>query len=87
MKRHANFFKHGNNDGDVTIDFIQVISDMFIFFSILGINLCGEQLNDEESAFNMWFCVQKPNIMRDQGRARLVQLIPVDQLRQIQTLI
>src|ERR1700674_3549250 len=40
IKQYANFFKHAKNDGNATIEFRPVLSEMFLVFSLLGIGQC-----------------------------------------------
>ncbi len=86
VKRHANFFKHGDRDGEAVIEFQPLLSEQFILFAILGLELCGERKNEEESAFVWWLHIHQPDLLTDKGRKFLADHFPingVDQLRAI----
>src|SRR6266516_1903612 len=36
IRKHANFFKHSDRDGDATIEFRPILSDLFIMMAITG---------------------------------------------------
>jgi len=81
LKKHANFFKHANNDADATIDFLPQVPELFIMYAIFGIELCGEQLNDAELAFMMWHYLHDPAILNEAGREKILESAPVNQLK------
>jgi hypothetical protein len=86
IKRHANFFKHANKDVDDVIEFRPVFSEPFILFALLGIELCGERLNAEESAFFYWTAFHRPRWISAEGRKRLEDRITVERAAQIRTI-
>src|SRR6266540_3876788 len=83
VKQHANFFKHADRDVDVAIEFRPILSELFMLFTIVGIQLCGERPNDAESAFLMWLYFHRPELLTEKGREQFVQGIPVDQVDDI----
>jgi hypothetical protein len=86
VRKHANFFKHADRDGDSVIEFNPDFSEWFIFFAIAGRELCGEQASDEESTFMWWMQIHKPHILTEQGRKMVSDHIPIDGLQQLRTL-
>jgi hypothetical protein len=60
IKKHANFFKHADKDGDSVIEFNPALSEMFILFATLGRELCGEAPSDEECIFLWWLKSTSP---------------------------
>jgi hypothetical protein len=78
IKKHANFFKHAQNDGNSIIEFKPAISEMFLFYSLYGMELCGERHNDEESAFIYWINIHRTDLLTDSGREKYEQSLPVE---------
>lgn len=78
VKEHANFFKHALNDGNAVIEFRPVLSQMFFLMAILGVELCGEQKNTEESAFMWWQYINKPDWLTENGKKLVSDTIPAD---------
>ena len=67
LKKPANFFKHARNDADASIEFHPTISELFILFSILGLELSGEQKTDAERAFLFGSFFKSPSGSRRLG--------------------
>ncbi len=68
VKRHANFFKHAKDDAKHVIEFNPALSELFILFALLGVELSGERHNDEELAFLYWFQIHRSDLLTDEGR-------------------
>ena len=85
IKRHANFFKHGDRDAEAVVDFNPVLSETFILFAIKGLELCGESMSDEFLVFNNWMRIEIP-LSRRGRRNRLVNSIPVENLAKLRAL-
>jgi hypothetical protein len=86
IKRHANFFKHANKDGDAVIEFKPILTELFFLFSILGVEFCGERHNIEESAFMFWLYFHKPHLLTDHGRKKFIEGISIDHLNNIRAI-
>ena len=86
IRKHANFFKHADKDGDSVIEFNPALSELFILFAILGRELCGEPPSDEESIFLWWLKIHKPHILTERGRQVVADNIPMDSLEHCRTL-
>jgi hypothetical protein len=84
MKSHATFFKHARSDAEAVTEFHPILSRLFILFSILGVELSGEALNDEESAFIWWLFIHEPALLTEQGRKQIEDCIPVEHLRMLE---
>jgi hypothetical protein len=85
VKAPGNFFKHANRDVDGSIEFRPRASEMFLTFSVIGVDACGEPRNDEELAYMFWMCLHKPQLFYDGGTKRLVESIPVDHVYELRT--
>jgi hypothetical protein len=80
LRKPANFFKHADRDGDSDIEFNPAQSDAFILFSIIGIQLCGEQNSPAESAWLTWLCLHRPKYLSEKGREIFTKNIPIESL-------
>ena len=86
LKKPANFFKHGQR-GPSKIEFYPLTSEMFILFSILGLELAKvAPKNDHESVFLHWLFFNRPNILTEKGRKEFADDVPVDILDQLRRL-
>jgi len=83
VRRTGNFFKHADHDPDATLEFQPDINEFFIFFAILGVELMGITLTNFERAFTVWTCLQRPEMMTQQGRVMFSERFPVDALDDI----
>jgi hypothetical protein len=80
IKKPGNFFKHADRDGELVLEFRPALTELYLLFSIIGVELCGEQHTAEESAYITWLKLHKPDILTDFGRKQLEKAVPVDQL-------
>jgi hypothetical protein len=76
IKKHANFFKHANKDGEAEVEFSPLLAEVFIFYAIAGREFCGEPSSIEESAFVWWIQIHKPDFLTKNGRKLVADLIP-----------
>jgi hypothetical protein len=86
IRRHANFFKHADRDGDSVIEFDQSLNEFFMMFAALARGLCGEPQSDEESIFMWWLMIHKPHILTDHGRQNVAQAFPGDNFDEVRGL-
>lgn len=86
LKEHANFFKHGDRDGEAVIQFNPSLSQWFMFFCLLGLEFCGESLNDEEAAFRWWTAFHMPDILTEQGRDAMSKQFTPDGIAELRSL-
>ncbi len=86
VKRHANFFKHAKDDAKHVIEFNPALSELFILFALLGVELSGERHNDEELAFLYWFQIHRSDLLTDEGRKKFEQAFSVDQRKAFRTI-
>src|ERR1035437_10407178 len=86
VKKSANFFKHADRDPDATIEFHPIFSEMFIIFSIVGLNSVGIASNKYELAFTWWYCLNHPDTLTESGREMLAQQLPVYALTELRSL-
>jgi len=86
IKKHANFFKHADRDGDSVIEFNPELSEGYIFFAIAGRELCGELASNEESIFMWWVMIHKAHILTENGHKTLANRIPIDAVEHLRTI-
>ena len=86
MKRTASFFKHGEHDPDGTIEFRPILSEWFIVFAIAGLEAIGILINEYESAFLWWFCFNRPDLLTQEGRDKVLNFVPVEGIDEIKRL-
>jgi hypothetical protein len=85
VKKHANWFKHARNDAEGSMEFNSAISEIFLLYSIFGLDFCGEQRADEELAFIWWFTIHHPELLGEEGRIQFKNSIPVEALNTLKT--
>jgi hypothetical protein len=85
IKKHANFFKHADRDGDSVIEFDPEMNEWYIMYASVARALCGEPQSSEESTFLWWFQVHKPHLLTEKGRQMVADRIPIDNLEEIRT--
>jgi hypothetical protein len=85
IKKNANFFKHGDKDGEAVIEFRPVLTDLFLLYGILGLEFCGERKGAAELAFMWWFYIHKPNWLTESGRKLVSDNIPPDGVAHLRT--
>lgn len=86
IKKHANFFKHGNRDGETTINFEPELTELYLLFASIGLHVCEENQSDEELAFLWWYRINHPELLPEEGRKLLIDSIPIEQLNDIRNL-
>jgi hypothetical protein len=86
LKKHANFFKHGDRDHEATIEFDSELTEPFLLFSACGRALCGEPQSSEESAFLWWIQIHRPSILTEEGQEPVANAVPGNRLEYIRSL-
>jgi hypothetical protein len=84
LKTHANFFKHADRDSEgAFVDLRPEMTEMFILFAVIGLELCGESRTPEEAAFSLWYHVHKTHILREDRRKLFEKSVPVDTIAKV----
>jgi hypothetical protein len=86
IKSHANFFKHGDRDGEAVVEFNPELSQWFILYGIRGRELCGEQIALREQVFLWWLYLHNPEILTESGRQAIAEAIPLDASERLRSL-
>lgn len=83
MRKAMNFFKHADRDPDPngTIGSSPTITDLFILFSIIGIERFGERLSETCVAYLLFYATKNPHLVAkefsDRFKIENVANIPV----------
>lgn len=88
LRKPQNFFKHPSRDRkeDTIVEFSPNLTEMFILYSLVGLQLTGKQLDPEESVFLFWFIYHKPQFLTDEGREQFIENTPIEDVAQIRQL-
>jgi hypothetical protein len=63
FREAANFFKHADRDPDGKIEFSPGLTEIFIYYAIIGLEVCGVTLANELLVFRWWLQVRSPESM------------------------
>jgi hypothetical protein len=85
LKKHANFFKHGDRDGDASIEFSPLLSELFIFYAILGSEVCGTEKSEHELAFVWWLHFHRPETLTDKGRQTIREHFTINEIEHMRS--
>jgi hypothetical protein len=80
LRRHANFFKHGDRDPDAVIPFDPALTQFFFTFAIAAFDECGEPSSDEFSIFKGWMRIQNTTALDDAARKQVEELFSIEDL-------
>lgn len=82
IKKPGNFFKHAKEEGEAVLEFRPAASEGFILFSILGVQMCGERLNEAESAYFLWLQLHHQDLLTKAGH-ELINSFPANHIAQL----
>jgi hypothetical protein len=80
VKQHAYFFKHADRNPEATIEFNPEIN------ALMGRELCGASISQEESAFLWWMQIHHPKILTENGRKMISDHLDANALESIRGL-
>jgi hypothetical protein len=76
LKRHYNFFKHADKDPAGIIEFDPIITEYFIMFTLLGIELLGRSPDEVRGAFSIYYGLQNPHLLTEKGKVNFIDAVP-----------
>ncbi|MGA2331257.1 MAG: hypothetical protein ABSG75_05805 [Syntrophales bacterium] len=76
LKQHYNFFKHAEKDPEGGIEFDPLVTEIFIMFTSLGLELLGHSPDEVRGAFNIYYSLCNPHLLTDKGKAEFVDAVP-----------
>jgi hypothetical protein len=83
LKCHYNYFKHSDKDPDGTIEFNPSITEIYILFSLFGLELFGIKHNEIRGAFIIWHAIHNPNRLTEKGKKQYIENISPDNISKI----
>ena len=75
LKQHYNFFKHADHDSSRTIEFDPKITELFIAFTSLGLEILGRQPDEVRGAFTIYYALHNPNHLTKKGKANFIDSV------------
>ncbi len=75
LKQHYNFFKHAENDPAETIEFDPIMTEIFVMFTSLGLELLGCGPDEVRGAFNIYYFLRNPHLLTDKGKAVFIDAV------------
>ena len=75
LKHPYNFFKHAANDAFDTIEFKPILTELFIIFTSLGLEILGRKPDPIRAAFNIYFGWRNPHILTEKGKSEWIARI------------
>ena len=76
LKQAYNFFKHAGNDAYGTIEFKPHLTEFFMIFTSMGLEILGRQPDPIRSAFNIYYGLRNPHLLTEKGKPEWVDKIP-----------
>jgi len=80
LRRHANFFKHGDRDPEAEVVFAPLLTESFIVFAIAAFESCGEKVCEEMSIFREWLRIQKSDSLSEAERKRFEEFYGIEKI-------
>ncbi|HVN98311.1 MAG TPA: hypothetical protein VMT62_17930 [Syntrophorhabdaceae bacterium] len=88
LKASYNFFKHADQepDPDGTIEFDAKLSEYFMLYAIIGLELNGIMSTTIRKVFVMHYVVHNPHVLTQKGKEFYTQNIPSEKIDDIRKL-
>lgn len=83
LKDPYNFFKHADKDASDTVEFKASLTEFFIMFTILGLEILGRQPDPIRKAFSIYYGLSNPHYLTTKGKSEWLERIPEDNRKQI----
>jgi len=81
LKQAYNFFKHADTDPDASIEFDSKVTEWFILYTSLGLELLECRPDEIRGAFNIYYGLLNPQYLNKKGRANCIDSIPQETRR------
>ena len=86
FREAANFFKHANRDPEGKIEFSPGLTELFIFFAIVGLELSGICLSKELRVFIYQMQIRTPELMSEDAQKMVAQSFLIENIKYLQAL-
>ena len=83
VKRHAYFFKHADRNPEAITEFNPQINEWLILYAVVGRDLCGAPISEEETTFLWWMQIHHPDILTEDGRKMISKVDTLDSIRRL----
>jgi len=80
LEKNYDLFKHAEKDLDGLIEFDETSAEVFILFSILGLELLGIKHSDIRDAFIIWDAITNPERLTEKGKKKFIDNIPPERI-------
>ena len=71
FKQHYNFFKHAEKDPCGTIEFDPSITEFFIIFTLMGLEILGREPDEVRRAFFIYYLLRNPDLLTEKAKVKL----------------
>jgi hypothetical protein len=82
FKQAYNFFKHADNDAYGTIEFKPHLTEFFMMFTSMGLEILGSKPDAIRSAFNIYYGLRNPHLLTEKGKAEWIDKISEENRKQ-----
>ncbi len=82
FKQAYNFFKHADNDAYSTIEFEPNLTEFFMMFTSMGLEILGCQPDPIRSAFNIYYGLKNPHFLTEKGKSAWIDRISEETRKQ-----
>ncbi len=86
FKNPYNFFKHADKDASKDVELKPDLTEFFIMFTLIGLNILGRPSDAVGSAFVTYYGLCHPNCLTEKGKADLLDKLSESQKQQILTM-
>ncbi len=76
LKHSYNFFKHAEKDATDTIEFNPKGTELFILFTLFGLEILGQKPDEIRGAFVIYWGLLNPNSLTPKGHRDIIESIP-----------
>ena len=82
LKHPYHFFKHADNDTFDTIEFKPILTELFIMFTSIGLEILGRKPDPIRAAFNIYYGLRNPDILTEKGKSEWIDRISEENRKQ-----
>ena len=83
LKNPYNFFKHADNDAFDTLEFKPILSELFMVFTSVGLEILGRKPDVIRAAFNIYYGLKNPHILTEKGKSEWIDGVSEESRKQV----
>jgi hypothetical protein len=76
LKQAYNFFKHADKDPSAIVKFDPIISEAFMIFTSLGLEILGQSPDEVRGAFIRYYFLRNPHLLTEKGKTTFIDAVP-----------